>query len=74
MSDIRNSGCGCQNSGNRRVAEIYEHLAAAEAPLAMAYVPYQQWETLFPLCTGLNVGTVFPGLYKPFCGKGGKCG
>lgn len=73
MSDMRNSDCSCRVTGNRRVNEIYEHLTMADAPLAMAYVPYQQWETPFPLCTGLKAGTVFSGLYKPFCGKGGKC-
>lgn len=73
MSDMRNSDCGCKNTGNRRVSEIYDHMTMADAPLAMAYVPFQQWECPFPLCTGLKAGTVFPGLYKPFCGKGDKC-
>lgn len=71
MSDSRNSNCGCERR-NSRVDEIYHHMTMANAPLAMAYVPYQQWETPYALCTGLNAGTIFPGLCKPFCGKGGK--
>lgn len=72
MSDMHHSECGCNEKGNRRVNDIYEHLAMANAPLAIAYVPFQQWETPTALCTGLRNGTVFPGLHKPFCGKGGK--
>jgi hypothetical protein len=72
MSDMRGSGCGCQGNGSQRVNEVYEHMTMAEAPLAMAYVPYQQWETPFAACKGLRNGTIFSGLSKPFCGKGGK--
>ena len=38
-------------------------------PLAMAYVPMQQWETPYDAMTGLDRGTLFPGLDKPFLGK-----
>jgi hypothetical protein len=65
-------GCGCTEDGNRQVNEIYEHLSMSGAPLAMAYVPYQQWETPSCPCAGLERGTIFDSLYKPFCGKGGK--
>lgn len=40
---------------------------------AMAYVPWQTFENVFPLCHALQVGTIFPSLEKPFCGKGGRC-
>lgn len=40
---------------------------------AMAYVPWQTFDKAFPLCHALSVGTIFPILEKPFCGKGGRC-
>lgn len=38
-------------------------------PPAMAYVPYQQWETPYDAEVGLSRGTVFPSLDKPFIGE-----
>jgi len=38
-------------------------------PIAMAYVPMQTFQTTFDLNHGLEVGTIFPELHKPFCGK-----
>ncbi|MZT64779.1 spore coat associated protein CotJA [Blautia obeum] len=43
-----------------------EHL-----PIAMAYVPCQKFSTTYDLNYALRVGTVFPELCKPFCGKRG---
>lgn len=40
-------------------------------PLAMGYVPWQHYHHTFELCKGLQVGTIFPELCKPFCGKRG---
>ena len=43
-------------------------------PIAMAYVPWQQWGDVFTGECGLAHGTIFPDLYKPFwvhCGH--KC-
>lgn len=40
-------------------------------PIAMAYVPWQTFETTYPLCEGLNVGTIFPELNLPF--ERGRC-
>ncbi|WP_448781825.1 spore coat associated protein CotJA [Blautia sp.] len=37
----------------------------------MAYVPCQEFTANFPLQYALNVGTIFPQLCKPFCGKRG---
>ncbi|HIR28905.1 MAG TPA: spore coat associated protein CotJA [Candidatus Choladousia intestinigallinarum] len=48
-------------------------MAMANAPLAMGYVPTQAWETPFQPCKGLSLGTIFPSLCYPFCGKGGRC-
>lgn len=40
--------------------------------IAMAYVPEQDWETPYDVMDGLNRGTLFPGLDKPFMGGGKK--
>lgn len=66
---MRNSAdCSCQNQS---VAAVYHHLREADAPLAMGYIPDQHWNSTFPLSKGLNLGTIFPELHKPLCGKGG---
>lgn len=39
------------------------------APLAMGYVPWQNFNETFDLKKALSVGTVFPELCKPFCGR-----
>ena len=44
-----------------------------EKPLAMAYVKIQQYDTTFPAAKALQMGTIFPDLCKPFCGKRGNC-
>ncbi|MDD3221131.1 MAG: spore coat associated protein CotJA [Clostridia bacterium] len=38
-------------------------------PIAMAYVPIQTFQTTYELNKALEVGTIFPELHKPFCGK-----
>ena len=39
--------------------------------VAMAYVPMQEYEEIYPLDEGFNAGTIFPELDKSFLG--GKC-
>ena len=39
-----------------------------KTPLAMAYVPFQQWEELYDADKALNRGTLFPELDLPFEG------
>ena len=56
------AACGC-------TASIHWH----DKPIAMAYVPKQKYGELFDLSKALEVGTIFPELCKPFCGKGGGC-
>ena len=53
-------------SGNSEMYSPIEHL-----PIAMAYVPCQKFSTTYDLNYALRVGTVFPALCKPFCGKRG---
>lgn len=44
-----------------------------DMPLAMAYVPYQQWRDLYSPNQGFNRGTIFKELDLPFtCAKGCK--
>lgn len=51
--------------------EIQPSDELAELPLAMAYVPMQQWKSTFEIDEALSKGTIFPDLYKPFLG--GNC-
>ena len=48
-------------------AEMYTHVEHLEP--AMAYVPCQQLTNTYDAGYALNVGTIFPQLCKPFCGK-----
>lgn len=40
-----------------------------DAVVAMAYVPMQEYGVMYGEDVALNAGTLFPCLYKPFCGK-----
>lgn len=40
--------------------------AAEQFPVAMAYVPWQKFETMYEPQRALNVGTIFPELELPF--------
>ncbi len=42
-----------------------------DTPLAMAYVPFQQWEETYAENVALAKGTIFPSLDLPFYGKEG---
>lgn len=44
-----------------------------DLPVAMAYVPMQKYGKVFEPSKALQMGTIFPELCKPFCGKGGGC-
>lgn len=52
-----------------RNTAMFQHLQ--HLPIAMAYVPCQQFGETFELDYALRVGTIFPELCKPFCGKRG---
>lgn len=41
-----------------------------QTPAAMAYIPFQQFEQIYPPEKALDYGTVFPELNKPFLGGG----
>ncbi len=38
-------------------------------PIAMAYVPWQKFHSLYDLEKGFHAGTIFPELDKPFLGR-----
>ena len=64
--------CNCRMPGTvSKNADMYSHLQYLEP--AMAYVPCQIFTTTFDLPYALSVGTIFPQLCKPFCGKRGNC-
>lgn len=44
-------------------------------PLAMAYVPWQEWQNIYEAEKGFHCGTIFEELNKPFKGimMGGCC-
>lgn len=41
-------------------------------PLAMAYVPWQKWRSIYEADKGFRRGTIFEQLDKPFLGAGGN--
>lgn len=45
----------------------------SDMPIAMAYVPWQEWYGIFDLEKGFRCGTIFEELNKPFHGAGGRC-
>lgn len=70
--------CSQQPSGRSAAAgpccsksadSIYAHVE--HMPVAMAYVPFQKYQQPYDLCYALCVGTIFPDLCKPFCGRRG---
>ncbi len=40
-----------------------------KTPIAMAYVPFQEWEKTYDAHIALCRGTIFPSLDKPFIGE-----
>ncbi|MCB7081387.1 spore coat associated protein CotJA [bacterium 210928-DFI.3.100] len=38
----------------------------------MAYVPWQEWRSLYEVEKGFQCGTIFAELNLPFCWKGGS--
>lgn len=65
----------------KRYMVLSENYAGLKMPdgfvVAMAYVPWQEFESMYPPETALKQGTLFPELDKPFEGmtvNGGKNG
>ena len=68
------NNCNCQPQSSRpAVPTPYTKQFACNQELAMAYVPWQTFHKAYDPATALSLGTVFPELCLPFCGKGGAC-
>ena len=68
-----NSHCnGCQNNAETAPDVSFCNMHLGSLPIAMAYVPIQQWKTVYSLKDGLHRGTIFPELDLPFEGRGGE--
>lgn len=62
MNFMRENSCGkCADGSEKRKGEMMDRF-----PVGMAYVPWQCWGEIYPLNTGLQRGTLFPELDKPF--------
>ena len=69
-------GNNCDNCGNTRVVNGCDDCRKTRdelrgMPLAMAYVPWQEFECTYEPMQALRAGTIFPELDKPFYGRRG---
>lgn len=61
----------CNFCRNNKEAQIIAPSPFPEnVSLAMAYVPYQNWENIYDVENGFSAGTIFADLDKPFSGYG----
>ena len=51
-----------------RKKKCSDKMPLRDFPVAMAYVPWQEWEDVYELCEGFEIGTICPSLNKPFVG------
>lgn len=58
----------CRN--NRDTQATFPSPFPENVSLAMAYVPYQNWENIYDVENGFSAGTIFADLDKPFLGYG----
>ena len=63
-SPVPDNNCGC-----RAKDDAFSHM-----PLAMAYVPWQTYNEVYPLDHGFHTGTIFPCLDMPFQCANPACG
>lgn len=73
QSDVMNAPAMARPAASCPIKRDSMYEGVDRLPLAMAYVPFQTFSTTFDWCYALKVGTIFPDLCKPFCGKGGMC-
>lgn len=69
QSEENNCSCSEEQNHHSCAEECMENLC--EMPLAMAYVPWQNWRNIYEICKGFQRGTIFAELDKPFLGRGG---
>lgn len=83
QGNVREASCGMNNTVREdscstctgemresRNTNMYS-IEDLNMPLAMAYVPWQKWCSIYETCKGFQRGTIFAELDKPFMGKGG---
>jgi hypothetical protein len=64
-SAITNGNCDCRrNEGCNRGNEPVDRMEPA-----MSYVPWQKWENIYNMEEGLQKGTIFEDLDKPYIGR-----
>lgn len=69
-----NTNCGNQRSNaGSRCGDCDANSSSRNDPLegmpiAIGYVPWQQWRNTYDFCEGLSNGTIFPCLNLPFYG------
>lgn len=88
-SDISNTQVASNPTNNRNSTdikkEVDDYMAGqgckptrppfpANTPIAMAYIPFQQFGAIYPAEKGMEAGTIFPDLNLPFLGAAGKRG
>lgn len=75
-----NSPCMSTNDGrNQSIAAVYRERSGCcdrddvldGMPIAMAYVPWQNWNHIYESGKGFQRGTIFEELDLPFRGRGG---
>jgi hypothetical protein len=80
MGQFQNPQCGCgmtpvveADKGDHCDKDYFEKYVD-KLPLAMAYVPFQKWRNVWDASTGIEHGTIFEELFKPFYGDKNSCG
>ena len=86
MTRMKNSCDTCENTrvmnncdtcGSQRMTHQHEDCGTSYSdelrgmPIAMAYVPWQNFGCTYEAMEGLQAGTIFPELEKPFYGRKG---
>ena len=61
----------CNRREEKKSCGCHREDALSGLPLAMAYVPWQEWRKIYDVCEGFHRGTIFEELDLPFRGKGG---
>ncbi len=56
----------CRHTDSPSCGESINYDPLQTMPLAMAYVPWQQWQNVYEGCKGLENGTIFEELIFPF--------
>lgn len=68
---MKNNHTTQKDYGCNKFCNMYSVDTVNANPIAMAYVPWQYWETPMDPCQALEIGTIFKELDKPFLGR--KC-